>query len=238
MERILITGAGRGIGLALAQRYVERGDHVLAGARSPERAPELRALSEAHPDRVAVLPLEVTEEGAIAESLRIAREAVDGIDILFNNAAISPGDIWHEREDGRCVLDVDRSLDHFRVNTIAPLEIAQAFLPLLRAGNRPRIVNVSSGAGSLTYKRDGGLYSYSASKTALNMFSRALAWDLKDDGISVVMLDPGWVQTDMGGPEAWITANESTAGILPLVDRLSMEDTGEFFHYQGGKVPW
>jgi NAD(P)-dependent dehydrogenase (short-subunit alcohol dehydrogenase family) len=211
---------------------------VLAGARSPERAADLQALRDANPDHVTILPLEVTDEGSIAASLQIAREALDGIDVLFNNAAISPGDIWHDREDGRCVLDEERALDHFRVNTIAPLQIALAALPLLKAGTRPRVVNLSSGAGSLTYKTDGGLYSYSASKAALNMFSRAMAWDLKDDGIIVVMLDPGWVRTDMGGPEAWITADESVGGIIPLVDRLDMDDTGEFFHYQGGKVAW
>lgn len=238
MQRVLITGAGRGIGLALATEYVRRGDHVLAGARSLDRAPGLQQLLARYPETTTVLPLEVTADEAIEESFRLTRERVDALDVLVNNAGISPGDLARERAGGRQVMDPERALDMLRVNAVAPVVVAQSFLPLLAAGNRPRIVNVSSGAGSLTQKTDGGLYSYSASKAALNMYTRTLAWDLRPRGIIVIALDPGWVKSDMGGPGAAIEPEESARAVVPLIDGLTLEQTGGFFHYQGGTIPW
>lgn len=238
MQRVLITGAGRGIGLEVARQYAARGDRVLAGCRSPDRSPGLRDVMNDHDGRVTVLPLEVTSDSSIAAALRQAGEEVEALDVLINNAAISPGDVSLAPPDGRQVFDAERALEMFAVNTVAPLIVAQSFAGLLRGGDNPRIVNVSSGAGSLALKQEGGLYSYSASKAALNMYTRALAWDLRGDGITVVALDPGWVKTELGGPDAPLLPPESASGILSVVDRLTLDDTGHFFHYQGGEVPW
>lgn len=238
MQRVLITGAGRGIGLALARAYTERGDTVLAGVRAPNRAPGLQELQAQHGERITVIPLEVTSRDALHASVEEARKVVDGLDVLINNAAISPGDLMTDGPAGAQVLDGDRALEFFRVNTVAPLQVAQAFLPLLCKGKSPRIVMVSSGAGSLQSKTSGGLYSYSASKAALNMYTRALAWDLQEDGVIVIALDPGYARTDMGGPIASISPEESAEGVLHVIDGLTPESTGRFFHYQGGEVPW
>jgi NAD(P)-dependent dehydrogenase (short-subunit alcohol dehydrogenase family) len=238
MQRVLITGAGRGIGLEVARQYAERGDRVLAGCRNLHGSPGLQRLLDERPESVTVIPLEVTSEQSIAGALQHVSSVVDALDVLINNAAISPGDILLDREDGRKVFDADRAIEMFKVNTVAPLVVAQSFLALLRRGTNPRIVNVTSGAGSLTYKTEGGLYSYSASKAALNMYSRALAWDLRDEDITVVVLDPGWVRTELGGPDAPLEPPESAHGILRVIDGLTLDDTGQFFHYQGGQVPW
>lgn len=237
MQTVLITGANRGIGLGVARRYAERGDRVLAGCRNPDEAAALDTLRE-RTGQVQVLPLEVTSEASIEAAVEAVTESDGKVDILLNNAGISPGDVTHRRADGRAVFDADRALDMFRVNAVAPLLLAQTFLPLLRRGTTPRIVNVSSGAGSLAYKTEGGLYSYSASKAAQNMYTRALAADLRDVGVTVVALDPGWVKTDLGGPNAWITVEESATGIVSVIDTLTLDDTGEFFHYKGEHVPW
>jgi NAD(P)-dependent dehydrogenase (short-subunit alcohol dehydrogenase family) len=236
--RVLITGAGRGIGLALTREYVRRGDTVFAGYRSLHGAPELQGLQKQHGDRVIPVGLEVTSEEAIASAVARVRDAGGTLDVLINNAGISPGDVMTEGPDGTSIMDPKPAMEMFEVNAIAPLRLAQAAAGLLRGGDNPRIVNISSGAGSLTYKTEGGLYSYSASKAALNMYSRALAWDLKGDGIIVIVLDPGFAKTDMGGPDAWIEPEESAEGVIKVIDSLDLDDTGKFFHYQGGEVPW
>jgi NAD(P)-dependent dehydrogenase (short-subunit alcohol dehydrogenase family) len=237
-QRVFITGAGRGIGLEVARQYAERGDRVLAGCRSIERAPGLRRLLDEHGNRLTVVPLEVTSDLSISGAVEQVKQEAEALDILINNAGISPGDVSQERPDGTQVFDAGPAMEMFQVNTVAPLRVAQSFVGLLKPGINPRIVNVSSGAGSLAYKTEGGLYSYSASKAALNMYTRALAWDLRDDGITVVALDPGWVKTELGGPDAPLLPPESARGILRVIDDLTLADTSKFFHYQGGEVPW
>src|SRR5579875_144942 len=238
MQRILITGAGRGIGLELARQYAERGDRVLAGCRDVERAPQLRALADRHPDLVNILPLEVTDLTSIAAAVRQAHATVDGLDILINNAAINPGDATVEGPDGQRLLDDTRTLEVLNVNVVAPVRVAQAFLALLTSGTRPRVVNISSGSGSLTYATEADDYSYAASKAALNMVTRLFAWQVRDAGVTAVMIDPGWVKTDMGGPDAQLEPEESARGLLAVIDGLTPDDTGRFLRYDGSEAPW
>jgi NAD(P)-dependent dehydrogenase (short-subunit alcohol dehydrogenase family) len=238
MQRIFITGAGRGIGLELTRQYLQRGDRVLAGCRSPERAPALSALLEQHGGRLSVIPLEVTDTNSIVEAVRHASREVDGLDVLINNAAINPGDGHTMGPDGQPLLDASRTGEILHVNSVAPVVVAQSFLALLRAGANPRVVNISSGAGSLTGKTGGGDYSYAASKTALNMFTRVLAGNLRGEGVTAVMIGPGWVKTDMGGPNADLEPSESARGLLAVIDRLTLSDSGRFLRYDGSEAPW
>lgn len=238
MQRVLITGAGRGIGLELARQYAERGDRVLAGCRDVERAPGLRALVDRHRDAVTILPLEVTDTTSLTEAVRQAHQAVEGLDILINNAAINPGDETVAGPDGQRLLDEARTLEVFTVNVVAPVRVAQACTALLARGTSPRVVNISSGAGSLTQATEPDDYSYGASKAALNMVSRTLAWNVRDRGIAVVMIDPGWVKTDMGGPGAHLEPEESARGLLRVIDGLTLDDTGRFLRYDGSEMPW
>lgn len=232
MERFLITGTNRGIGLALCRRLVQRGDMIFAACRQPEKADALRQLKQSYPDRLHLIPLEVTDSAAVAESVNQVSAIVDGLDVLVNNAAINPpGQSFDE-------VQFETMVHVFKTNTIAPFMIARAYLPLLKRGNRPRIINISSDMASLEWRTSGDDYGYCASKTALNMLTRGLSYDVKADGVICVPLDPGWVQTDMGSPDATLTPDESAQGVISVIDGLSEADSGEFLSYSGDRHPW
>lgn len=232
MKRVLITGANRGLGLEFTQQCLQHGDMVFAGTRKLEGIGALQTLKGMYPERLKIIRLPVDDENIIEKSVNELHPFVDGLDLLINNAGIFPRD---ERL-GNFVQDT--LLTAFRTNSIGPVLVVQAFLNLLKNGENPRVINITSQLGSLTNKSSGGNYSYCASKAALNMFSRALAQDLKSSGIVVIALHPGWVQTDMGGSTAPLTPERSVAGMLDVIANLTPKDTGGFFAWDGGRVPW
>jgi NAD(P)-dependent dehydrogenase (short-subunit alcohol dehydrogenase family) len=239
MQRILITGSNRGIGFDLTRRYLERGEQVFATCRNPQSASELNQLVAQHPGCLSILALDVTDEAAIGECARQVSAQVDGLDVLLNNAGTYAGSV-HEADPHVTrfgSLEAGPMMDMFHVNTVAPVLIAQAFADLLRRGDQPRLINVSSDAGSLTL-REGGAYTYPASKTALNMFTRCLAADLRSAGVIVISIHPGWIQTDMGGPYAPRTLDDTMPGMLRVIDGLTLRDTGQFFNWDGKHIPW
>lgn len=230
--RVLITGANRGIGLEFARRCVERGDTVYATVRDPQTAFKLQLLGQGvFIERLKILTVNVNVES----SVRQAAEQVDALEILINNAAINPETPPYETFGS---LQADALADVLRTNSIAPLLMAQAFYPALKKGQNPRIINLSSEMASLTDKDYGGSYAYSMSKAALNMATRALAADLKRDGITVISLDPGWVRTDMGGPTAPLSVEESVRGCLRVIDNLKPKDSGRFLNHAGRDHRW
>lgn len=231
-EHILITGANRGIGLELAKQYLERGAHVFATCRNPGRASALHALSAAFPHTLLVIEMEVTYADQIASAVRHIRKATQSLNILYNNAAINP--------PGQALgqITTETMLDVFNVNAVAPLMITRACLDLLRAGDNPRVINISSDMASLAGRDYGDDYAYCASKAALNMNTRGMAVDLRPYGITCVALDPGWVRTDMGGPRAQLSPEESAAGILSVVDRLKLPMSGSYLRWNGETLPW
>lgn len=232
MERILITGANRGIGLELARQYLHRGDMVLATARDLDTAGDLQALAAAHRDRCHLLSLELTDEAAIVAVAARAAALVDGLDVLINNAGVFPR---NERPE---TLDAQLLLQTLHTNAVAPLIVVRELLDLLRQGRRPRILNITSQLGSLTRRASGRCYSYCSSKAALNMLTRSLAFDLQDDGIIAVVVHPGWVQTDMGGSHAPVLVGESARGIIALADGLLPEQTSKFLTWDGREHAW
>lgn len=235
MTRILITGANRGIGLALAERYAALPDvRLFATCRKPAEATALKALADAYPDRVTILPLDVIDDATIAAARDAVAGVVDGLDVLINNAGINPPGKFQTLE----AINAEGMLFILHVNTVGPLMVAQAFASLLRAGTNARLVNVSSQMGSLSRGMSNGYYGYRPSKAALNMVTRSLAADLRGDGVTVITLHPGWVQTDMGGPNADINTDESADGIVRLVDGLTLDNTGAFFRWDGSEHPW
>jgi NAD(P)-dependent dehydrogenase (short-subunit alcohol dehydrogenase family) len=237
MQRIFITGAGRGIGLEVARQYVERGDRVLAGCRALDRSPALRELLDQHGGSLSVVPLEVTDTNSIVRAVQQAAREVDALDVLINNAATNPGDAHSMGPDGQPILDASQASEILRVNAIAPVVVAQSFLALLRAGTNPRIVNISSGSGSLTRRTEGGEYSYAASKAALNMVTRVLAGNMRGEGITAVMISPGWVKTDMGGPDAERTPEQGADTAVFLSTLPDDGPTGRFF-YERREIDW
>ncbi|NRQ18117.1 C-factor [Ensifer sesbaniae] len=221
-QTVLITGTSRGLGAELARIYTADGWRVIACQRGPV-PPDAR-------DRLA---LDVTDPASI-DALGRALQGV-AIDVLINNAAVR-GDIG-----GLATLDTKGFLDVMRVNALAPLLVTRALLANLRAGERRVVANISSRAGSLaegTLDDDDGDYAYRCSKAALNMATVKLAQDLNSDGISVVSLHPGWVQTDMGGSEAVVSVAESAAGLKAIIDKTVLTDSGSFRAYEGRRVSW
>jgi NAD(P)-dependent dehydrogenase (short-subunit alcohol dehydrogenase family) len=136
------------------------------------------------------------------------------------------------------VLEAEPMLDMLRLNSAAPVMVAQAFADLLRRGTNPRLVNMSSNAGSIAQRNSSADLTYAASKATLNMLTRCLAGTLRRDGITVISLHPGWIQTDMGGPHARLTLDEAIPGVMQVIDRLTMADTSQFFNWDGALVPW
>lgn len=229
-ETVVLTGANRGIGLALARVFAEAGTwHVIAGCRRLEAADQLAALAAAHPGREETRPLDVADPASVAalvEGLGSRR-----VDLLLNNAGVLGS---RQSVDD---LDFDAWLEVLRVNTLAPMRLALASRPHLGRSPAPRIVTISSQMGALARPR-GGSYAYRSSKAALNKAMQGLALDLADDGITVVVMHPGWVRTDMGGPEAEISVTESSEGIFRIVTRLGPQDSGRFLQWNGAEHPW
>ena len=237
MQRVFITGANRGLGLELTRQYLERGDHVLAASRQPEAARELQALRRQYPERLTLLALDVTDDASIAAAVQAAGGVIDGLEVLVNNAGVyQPGGPGAAQRMGQ--LTAAGAAEIFAVNAVGPLLVTQALLPLLRAGRKGRIVSISSGLGSLTWKASGDPYHYSASKAALNMYMRSLAAEVGHQGVVSVIVDPGWMRTGMGGDHASQDPSDSAHGIIRLVEQLHAEENGGFVTWQNQPVPW
>ncbi len=226
--KVVVTGANRGIGLEFVKQLAARGDAVVATARNPEAADALNALAASSDGEVTVTQLDVTD----ADSLAAFVGGLDAVDLLINNAGIYP------RSGGIGELDFDAVVRGFEVNAIAPLRLVNAMLGALRKGSGAKIVNVSSQMGSITDNSSGGAYAYRGSKAALNMLTRSLAHDLRPEGISAAVIHPGWVQTDMGGPNAKITTEQSVSGMLEQIDALDTQRSGDFLNWNGNDLPW
>jgi NAD(P)-dependent dehydrogenase (short-subunit alcohol dehydrogenase family) len=229
--RTLVTGANRGIGLELVRQLRERGE-VEACVRNPSDARELQALAG---DRVRIHRLDVRD----ASSVRSLAAALDGtaIDIVFNVAGVNggPGQSIRQMADDLELGDVG---DTFDVNATGALRVSVALLPNIRRGGAKKLVHITSGMGSISDNTSGGYYAYRMSKAALNMMSRSLAVDLRGEGIASYVINPGWVQTDMGGRSAPTPVEESVRGILNEIDRATLADSGEFLNWRGNRYAW
>lgn len=226
MPTYLITGANRGLGLEFARQLSTRGKDtvILATAREPDKAADLARLVH------EVLPLDVAEPASHEELAR--KLAGRPVDVLINNAGVSSD---ANKLEKLTMAELQRV---FAVNSFAPLLIARALMANLRAGQRKTIFNITSQLGSITNNKGGSSYPYRASKTALNQLTVSLANELRGEGFTCVMVHPGWVKTDMGGPNATLTPEQSIEGMLKLLDGLKTDDTGKFYDYSGKILPW
>ena len=233
MSNVLITGANRGIGLELTRQILNKGDRVFATCRKPAQADGLHSLADTFQEQLTILPLDVTDdEMAIGVRTAVSTQT-PSLDLLINNAGIL---YRGERIDN---FEPAKMLRTFDVNVVGAMRVVAQFVDLLRLGTNPRIINISSQLGSLlAMDRNWGDVSYNSSKAALNMVTRKLAHDLAGDGIAVIAIHPGWVQTDMGGPNAAISSPDSAQGILAVAGSLTLEHSGKFYTYSGGEHPW
>ncbi len=232
MDRILVTGANRGIGLELVRLYLAQGARVFAGCRSSELAAELSQLAVQFNGQLTILSLEITEAASLDHCVqRVASEA-GALDLLINNAAI-----LKEGETLR-TFSIETAAQVWTVNAAAHVMVVQKFLDLLKNGSAPKIINISSEAGSIsTMNRFRGYY-YFSSKAALNMFTRSIAWDPETAGIITIALHPGWVRTNMGGSNADLSVTESAEGIRNVISALTPVDNGKFYSWDGKEYPW
>lgn len=226
MATVLITGASRGIGRQLATLYLERGDTVYATARKID---DLDPLIVRFGDKVIPVPLDVSD-GAAVDALA---HVVDGpLDLLINNAGvIGPTGA------NALTMDFPAFARTLQVNTLAPLRVVHALLPALRRAQDAKIVTISSQMGMMAYQKSDRI-AYRASKAAVNKVMQGLATDLEPENIAVMMMHPGWVRTDMGGQGADISVEESAAGVVKVIDDLSLETTGSFKAWDGQTIPW
>jgi len=226
MPTVLITGANRGLGLEFALQYAQDGWDVIATCRNPQGAPELSALNG-----VQVIALDVTDFDGVA---RLADQLSSvAIDVLINNAGV-----YGPKGYGLGDIDFDAWEDVLRTNVLAPLRVAQCFAPHVAKSELKTIAMLSSKMGSMTDNTSGGSYIYRSSKAALNAVVKSLAHDLAGDGIVNIALHPGWVRTDMGGPNGLIDAPQSVRGLRRVIAEAGGDQSGGFFNYNGAPIAW
>jgi NAD(P)-dependent dehydrogenase (short-subunit alcohol dehydrogenase family) len=231
MQSVLITGANRGLGLEFCRQYAAEGYEVIAACRNPEQAEPLAALAKQYP-HLQIETLDVADFSQI--DALAAKLSERKIDILLNNAGVygdKPG-------EGFGQLDYQTWANVLAVNVMAPLKLAEAFLPQVQRSDKRLIVALSSLMGSMTDNTSGGSILYRSSKAGLNAALKSLSIDLRPTAVGVLILHPGWVRTDMGGPNGLIDVKESVAGMRQVIDNFSLADTGRFIKYDGSALPW
>ena len=228
MSTVLITGANRGLGYEFVKQYSENGFEVLACCRNKNNAKELEELAE-NSNKIKVYELDVGNVKAIKSlSQQLKNEKID---VLINNAGI-----YRSSTVGN--INYDEWVESFKVNTIAPYQIVENFLNQIKNSDLKKVVSITSKMGSIDDNNSGGSYIYRSSKTALNSMMRSLTHDLKNQGVATLTLHPGWVRTDMGGPGGWIDSFESVQGMIKQIDKLTIDDSGNYLDYAGKSINW
>lgn len=226
MKTVLITGANRGIGLSLVKNYLAQGWQVHATYRSEKSSQDLLELEG---DNLTCHPLDVTDYQGLSEFAN----ALPALDVLINNAGY-----YGPKGYGFGHTDIDEWRKVLEINTIAPLKLVEALFPNLQKGQLKKIACLSSKVGSMTENTSGGGYIYRSSKAALNSVVKSLSNDLSSQDFTVLALHPGWVQTEMGGPNALIDTQTSAAGLVEVIESADISRSGEFINYDGTALPW
>lgn len=240
MPTVLVTGTSRGLGLEFVRQYAADGWHVLACARRPDAAAGLQSLAATHGGRVRLLELDVEDHAAIER--RSGDLADAAIDVLINSAGIMGRGSFAIEGAGFGAFghtDFGDWARVFRVNVAAPMKMAEAFVEQVARSQQKKIVTLTSMLGSIALNRIGSLYAYRASKAAVNAMMKSMAIDLaKSHGIAATALHPGWVRTDLGGPNADIDVVTSVAGMRRVIAALDTGNAGRFMVHDGSELPW
>ena len=230
MTNVLVTGANRGLGLGFVKNYLGKNVNVVSTTRDIKNSRELLALKERFPKNMEIFELDLLKESA---GYTLANFLGDRpIDILINNAGIGSTNQHFQAVSPKPWLEV------LKVNLIAPLMVTQSIIDNVKKSVDKKIYFLSSQLGSIGDNTSGGMYIYRSSKTGLNQVVKSLSVDLKPLGITVVSLHPGWVKTDMGGPNAPVSIDESIKGMMQVIDTTDIRDTGRFLNYDGKELPW
>jgi len=231
MATVLITGANRGLGLEFCRQYAEQGWHVIACARNPDDAFDLNNLAGHH----ANIQLEALDVSKFKQIDALSEKLADrAIDVLINNAGI----YLDNKDNGFGQFDYQAWTESLLTNTEAPAKMTEAFLPQIKKSDKKLVVAISSLMGSMADNSSGGSVFYRSSKAALNAAMKCIAIELKDQSVGVLIFHPGWVKTDMGGPDALINAGQSVSGMRNLIENFSLAQSGSFVKYDGTSMPW
>ncbi len=230
MTTVVVTGTAQGLGFRLAEAYLEQGATVFGLDRLDQTA----ELSRSYGDRFHALQCDITDEDQVRRAAEEVARATGAVDLLINNAAIYLERPFTEANE----FDADTARRTFDVNAVGPLLISKHFLPLVLAGSGKKIVNISSEAGSISQNWRSREYAYCMSKAALNMQSVILQRRVKDDGVKVLAIAPGWMRTAMGGADADLDPSESASGIVDVIARNSTLDGPMYLDYTGKVWEW
>tara|TARA_B100000900_G_scaffold310855_1_gene269593 strand:- start:17 stop:709 length:693 start_codon:yes stop_codon:yes gene_type:complete len=230
MTSVLITGANRGLGFGFVKSFLAKNINVICTTRNISGSKELLECKKNYPDNLEILELDLLEENS--ENILSDLLSDKPIDIFINNAGVGNSNQRFGVVSSKPWLDV------LKVNLIAPLTLTQSIIENIKKGSEKKIYFLSSQLGSIGDNTSGGMYIYRSSKTALNQVVKSLSVDLKPMGITVISLHPGWVKTDMGGPNAPVQIDESIKGMMQVIDKTDIRDTGRFLNYDGKELPW
>ena len=231
IKKILVTGANRGLGLGLVKKFLKNNEKVICTTRNISKSKELILCKEKYNDNLEICELDLLNK----DSPNILSNFLgdETIDLFINNAGV----IGHSAQHFKSV-SLNHWLEVLKVNLIAPLLITQSIIKNIEKSSERKIYFISSKVGSIEDNKSGGMYIYRSSKTALNQVVKSLSIDLKPLGISVISLHPGWVRTEMGGPNALISVEESVNGMVDVIYNTSIVNSGEFINYDGTRLPW
>ena len=231
MKKILVTGANRGLGLGLVKKFLKNNEKVICTTRNISKSKELILCKKKYNDNLEICELDLLDK----ESPNILSNFLgnEPIDLFINNAGV----IGHSAQHFKSV-SLNHWLEVLKVNLIAPLLITQSIIKNIEKSSERKIYFISSKVGSIEDNKSGGMYIYRSSKTALNQVVKSLSIDLKPLGISVISLHPGWVRTEMGGPNALISVEESVNGMVDVISNTSIINSGQFINYDGTRLPW
>lgn len=222
LMNILITGANRGLGLEFVQQYSENSkNRIFACSRNPQTTEK---------ENVSTHKLDVT----VTEDMNKLKQELGAtpIDLLIHNAGV------YGSKSSFGNIDEDSWINTIKVNTIAPIKLSEALIDNVAASDKKTIVIITSKMGSVSDNTSGGSYIYRSSKSAVNMAGVSMSRDLKEKGITVLLLHPGWVETDMGGPNALLKPKDSIEGMRKVIREASINNSGAFFAYDGQKINW
>lgn len=240
MPTILITGANRGIGLEFCRQYLADGWEVHACCRNPGGADELMSSGAGASGELHLHKMDVGEPEQIEAIATVLKG--QPLDVLLNNAGIADGyghGVYESKDDPDIRnYDFDFWEEMLRINTIAPARVTGAFLENIKLGDQKKIINISSGVGSITNIAWAGKYGYCSSKAGLNMATKGMSEWLKPEDIIITPISPGWTRTEMGGPDAMNSIEEAVAGVRSVIAGLTLEDTGRAWNFDGSELPW
>ena len=231
IKKILVTGANRGLGLGLVKKFLKNNEKVICTTRNFSKSKELILCKKKYNDNLEICELDLLDK----DSPNILSNFLgdETIDLFINNAGV----IGHSAQHFKSV-SLNHWIEVLKVNLIAPLLITQTIIKNIEKSSERKIYFISSKVGSIEDNKSGGMYIYRSSKTALNQVVKSLSIDLKPLGISVISLHPGWVRTEMGGPNALISVEESVNGMVDVISNTSIINSGQFINYDGTRLPW